>query len=121
MQTKGEYTPGPWQIVPYGDGDSLVICAPNADWRICFMATPGESPHAWQRIKANARLIAAAPELLEALECVTDSLEAEIQARYPVEAAGRSPYPTIKRRYDRDMAEVTAARAAIARAKGLPS
>jgi len=56
-------TPGPWQIVPYGDGDSLVICAPNADWRICFMATPGESPNAMARIEANARLIAASPDL----------------------------------------------------------
>jgi hypothetical protein len=63
-----EATPGPWNIVKYGDGDSLVICAGEGpDWRICFMATPGSSPKAWPRIKADARLIAAAPELRDAL------------------------------------------------------
>jgi hypothetical protein len=31
-------TEGPWQIVPYGDGDSLVICAMTA----LAMAIEGE-------------------------------------------------------------------------------
>ena len=65
-----KHTPGPWTIVPYGDGDSLVIHADQSEWRICFMATPGASPGAMGRIEANARLIAAAPEMLEALKSV---------------------------------------------------
>ena len=64
--SKQQFTPGPWEVVPYGDGDSLVVHA-GEDWRICFMATPGESPGAASRIEANARLIAASPCLYEAL------------------------------------------------------
>lgn len=70
-QTK--YTPGPWHVVPYGDGNSLVICTePDGDWRICFLATPGDSSGAWETIKADARLISAAPEMYEALrDCIS--------------------------------------------------
>lgn len=62
------WTPGPWQIVEYGDGDSLVITGDNSNWRICFMATPGDSPRAMETIEANARLIASLPTLVETLE-----------------------------------------------------
>ncbi|WP_377838661.1 hypothetical protein [Bosea sp. UC22_33] len=58
------HTKGPWTVREYGDGDSLVIHA-SEDWRICFMATPGSSPNAMQRIEANAHLIAAAPDMFE--------------------------------------------------------
>lgn len=65
------YTSGPWHVVPYGDGDSLVICSDEAgDWRIAFMATMIGPEEIDGPIRANARLIAAAPELLEALELV---------------------------------------------------
>jgi ABC-type nitrate/sulfonate/bicarbonate transport system substrate-binding protein len=60
------HTPGPWEIVRYGDGDSLVIHDSRGDWRVCFLATPGDDGD-FEGIKANARLIAAAPELLEAV------------------------------------------------------
>lgn len=63
------HTKGPWSVREYGDGDSLVVHA-GEDWRICFMATAGSSPNAKQRIKANASLIAAAPDMLEALNLV---------------------------------------------------
>jgi len=62
------FTKGPWHIVPYGDGNSLVICTePDGNWRICFLATPGDSFGAWDTIKSDASLIAAAPEMFEAL------------------------------------------------------
>lgn len=64
-------TPGPWHVVPYGDGDSLVICSDQGgEWRICFMATHGGTESVWQAIQANARVIAAAPDLLAALQAV---------------------------------------------------
>lgn len=69
------FTKGPWHIVPYGDGNSLVICTePDGNWRICFLATPGDSSGAWDTIKSDARLIAAAPEMFEALVAAAHAL-----------------------------------------------
>jgi hypothetical protein len=73
------YTDGPWEIVPYGDGDSLVIEAITINGRICFMATPGTSPRAMARILANARLISAAPELLAAARDGLAYMESELE------------------------------------------
>lgn len=59
----GGYTPGPWRV---GDAGVTVFGPPNgnpAPKRIADMAKTPE-------YKANARLIAAAPELLEALEAL---------------------------------------------------
>ncbi len=68
LRERAQFTKGPWHIVPYGDGNSLVICTePDGNWRICFLATPGDSSGAWATIKSDARLIAAAPEMFEAL------------------------------------------------------
>ena len=60
------FTPGPWTVEHYGDGDSLVLHS-DGNTRVCFMATPGSSPRVFPTIEANARLIAAAPDLYEAL------------------------------------------------------
>ena len=65
-----------------------------------------------------ASLKAENEALRELLERVTDSLEAELQARYPIEAEGHAPYLGMKRRYDRDMAEVHEARAALTKQGG---
>lgn len=62
------HTPGPWVIVPYGDGETLVIHYGQSQQRVCFLATPSSVTDDFPRIKANARLIAAAPALFEALE-----------------------------------------------------
>ena len=59
MTAKPSHTPGPWKIMPLG----TVIYAPSKvgpNVTICTGTTP-----------ANARLIAAAPELLEALKELT--------------------------------------------------
>jgi len=70
------HTPGPWSITSE-DGDGLYVTAPddgNADdpWNIAlaFAACgyPGD-PRSGST-QANARLIAAAPDLLEALQLV---------------------------------------------------
>jgi hypothetical protein len=55
--TMAAASPRPWRVVPYGDGDSLVIHDARGDFRVCFMATPGSSPDALERIEANAELI----------------------------------------------------------------
>lgn len=59
----GEHTPGPWVVDPI----SAWVALPDRDAPICAMLWPTElrSEH---ETMANARLIAAAPELLQALE-----------------------------------------------------
>jgi len=63
------HTPGPWEIDPDtrpGMEWNNHIVDSTGNLTICFMShSGGLSP---DRDKANARLIAAAPELLEALE-----------------------------------------------------
>lgn len=59
-----EHTPGPWQVIPsWGD---WTIEGPNKE-EIIFQDGPYQTP----TIKLeNARLIAAAPDLLEALDAM---------------------------------------------------
>ena len=64
------HTPGPWTIEEYGDDDapSLVIHK-DTESRVCFMATAGSHGDP-ARIEADARLIAAAPDMLSVLKAV---------------------------------------------------
>ena len=61
------HTPGQWLIVEYGDEGwpNLAIHSDDEN-RVCFMPTPGSRGDP-ARIEADAYLIAAAPDLLEAL------------------------------------------------------
>lgn len=62
-----KHTKGPWLQV--ADRDEIIIYAnsgPKGDDPICFTS----DSRSVEEIQANARLIAAAPELLEALEDV---------------------------------------------------
>ena len=64
-----EHTPGPWQVIPsWGD---WTIEGPNKE-EIIFQDGPYQTP----TIKLeNARLIAAAPDLLEALQAYLEAFE----------------------------------------------
>jgi hypothetical protein len=65
-----KHSPGPWTIEEYGDDDApTLVIHKDSDMRVCFMATPGEQAEPTE-IEANARLIAAAPDMLEALRWV---------------------------------------------------
>lgn len=70
-------TPGPWTIVRYGDGDSLVLHS-DSDNRVCFMATPGSHGDP-AKIAADARLIARAREDIPALIATVRALKAECE------------------------------------------
>lgn len=71
------HTPGPWTIEEYGDEDapSLVIHK-DSGTRVCFMATPGSHGDP-ARIEADAHLIAAAPDMYEAIEQALDDMGVE--------------------------------------------
>ncbi len=70
--SEAAHTPGPWRVVDYGDDDREVLAVHrDRENRICFMAAPGSEGDA-ERIAADARLIAAAPQLLAALKAYMD-------------------------------------------------
>ena len=74
------HTPGPWEVV---DGRRIGVILPNAiggGYDSHCIAVTQESAHI--NAEANARLIAAAPELLEALKAIKD----HPNTRYEVEA-----------------------------------
>lgn len=89
MASEAQFTPGPWSVVEYGDGDSLAVHDALGDWRVCFMATPSKDGD-FEGIEANARLIAAAPELYEEAEFLcarlidleSDILDDEVGRQY---------------------------------------
>lgn len=67
-----KHTSGPWTVEEYGDDEAPSLVIHNgSETRVCFMATPGSHGDP-ARIEANARLIAAAPELYEALRLMVE-------------------------------------------------
>ena len=92
-----EHTPGPWSESPDGSTIYRVDGVPVA--RIAAAGRPGDAR------SANARLIAAAPDMLEALEKALHLLELQSE-------------PTDAFRYVDGVDVPAAARAAIAQARG---
>lgn len=87
------HTPGPWRVIN---------AAPRADHTTSYLL----SGHEWDNAQANARLIAAAPDLLAALDSILsvsdhDGYGARTDAQIPMLRAA-----------------LAQARAAIAKAKG---
>lgn len=101
---RASFTAGPWS--QYRD-DQLVIV--NSDGSSLCEATSGDPYISYRTQLANARLIAAAPELLEALEMAVDQMVASAK-----DEARRRGYEYCEERCD----AIVAARAAIAAAKG---
>ena len=66
-----KHTPGPWEVwEPHGE--VYVIPCDMDDNVARLLGSPNWD---WKELKANANLIAAAPELLEAAKLVLDELE----------------------------------------------
>ena len=70
--TAAEHTPGPWRVVP----GSVVSDGRMLNGHPVFVASYGSADYDERsaEIKANARLIAAAPALLDELIALTDYL-----------------------------------------------
>ena len=67
-----EHTPGPWTVEEYGDDDApALVIHKDTESRVCFMATPGSHGDP-ATIEADARLIAAAPDLLKQLKLMVE-------------------------------------------------
>lgn len=94
-EEQGAFTPGPWEVRHFPDGHAFVYAAHIRSEFDAFVCNCSGEKQA-----ANARLIAAAPDMLAALEAVVDC--AQSISADQTEAYGR-------------------AYAAIAKAKGQPS
>lgn len=107
------HTPGPWLVGISGNNAIHCVDArrPEDDEliEICEVWGTYKDTEETDVSHANARLIAAAPELLEALEECASDLEAEIEARRGA---------VLERTMERDLATVARARAIIAKATG---
>lgn len=124
MKTKQTtHTPGPWIAKEWGENDGydcitpavrieadkpdgrtiVVVDAANYGWNRTGLgnAAPANHEESRARVLADARLIAAAPELLEALRVALEIIEGE----YPADDEIAAPV-------------VSKIRAAIAKAKG---
>lgn len=64
-----EYTPGPWILSTVeGEEDFLMVGGGDGSDVVADIRTDWDTEKAFRRFTANARLIAAAPDLLAALE-----------------------------------------------------
>jgi hypothetical protein len=116
--TGGKHTPGPWRIGQFGltnDGESFIL-SDHADMSICTVTcqTPFKRGKGWrtecETREANARLIAAAPEMLPIVAALA-ALPIGNNARDDVPVYGlNGVYIT--------HGDVRKARAAIAKAEG---
>lgn len=94
-----KHTPAPWM---YPSMSNEVMTAPSGDLKICRVYPISENDNG----EANARLIAAAPELLEALEDVA-ATRSMMMVQQPSEVQIKEILATFER-----------VNAAIAKAKG---
>lgn len=100
-----KHTPGPW-VLSYDQGSTRDIVSEKEQLTICMVRRSWVSPDAYQ---ANAQLIAAAPELLEAAKLVLAWYDAEDD---------HSQEPDFYKRIEMCRASESAIRSAIAKAEG---
>ena len=116
MNTK--HTPGPWEILPNGDIASkvheFVDFGGKTGTKKVFpiLATVKEFASQKDYARANARLIASAPELLEALNALVAWMDASELSKTKPGGVGAFRYE------GHEYSVVTQARAAIRKAKG---
>jgi hypothetical protein len=109
------HTPGPWRVEECGSHYQVECSAPEMSATVAVIMARNPSLTG----RADARLIAAAPELLEALVWATNMAEALINlATEAIEARKVSGDPDDEEMMDYHEAQLAKARAAIAKARG---
>ena len=89
-----EYTKGPWKLAPFGRGVDVISdddCGPRI-----IAECKARNGSELESCEANARLIAAAPELLEAIKEATRALR-DVACLGPDEAVNPEWYPIVHR------------------------
>ena len=114
------FTPGPWFVSSEKTRDEdIVIWSDGGEWEIAYVRSDcGNHPDDQAQVEseANARLIMAAPDLLESLEAVLADLQEAYDRNPEATAEWRSEIAPESFGYS-----VGYAKAAIAKARGLDS
>ena len=93
------HTPEPWEILRHDLGDEEIFFVPveilagNGKLVVAYEGGLAPAAHEWtaEEIEANASLIAAAPDMLRALEAVTgDSEESDYLTQAQIQVMCRS-------------------------------
>lgn len=101
-----QHTPGPWSVADRRDGDCSTVTSPTGP--VCKTYWTHRVPE----MRANAHLIAAAPEMHAALQqCLANALHRLRRAKTYVDAEGSPSKADVQ-------AEIDAIRAAITKAEG---
>lgn len=84
MFSETRHTPGPWSTAewPSREKDYIRVFAGTT-----YVGSVGNSDDPFERTEANARLIAAAPDLLAALKLILQSIPSEMFGDYESDAA----------------------------------
>ena len=69
------HTPGPWRV-----SSKSKYLVRTDDFRVCQVFKSNSNPSLNEAAMADAQLISAAPELLQALKCALADLEGSLQA-----------------------------------------
>ncbi|CUX07686.1 hypothetical protein CFBP6626_07585 [Agrobacterium tumefaciens] len=108
MSSIATHTPGPWLEAGRGAGSHIHADKGEVAWLRSYMGIDDE------QIEANARLIAAAPELLEALKWMVENDETN-EGEEPRPEFGGDSWNEVNAFF---LAGLNRARAAIAKAEG---
>ncbi len=86
--TRSTHTPGPWEVNENDpSGDALDVEAVNGGPRICTVDVAGaldcSPPYSEAEVRANARLIAAAPDLLALVRRMVDLMPCDTETHHP--------------------------------------
>jgi hypothetical protein len=107
---EGKHTPGPWTLALYDNG-CFTVTGTMGDMHGAILCSRSDVPDRFVgEGSANAHLIAAAPELLEALKSLTNEARGFLSMADP-EAHGQTNLRCLDRRIDE-------AEAAVAKAEG---
>ena len=84
-----QHTPGPWECLPDEGNGYLRIRGTKGGNLFKIANVPASTPYNRKETEANARLIAAAPDMLRALQRITHPAADDDDVSFALEVIGR--------------------------------
>lgn len=80
-----KHTPGPWVVGPVDDTVVTHLGKDGVRYEVAAIDGDYNEPDEWPVMEANARLISAAPDLLEALKSLCDADATYVSSRIQID------------------------------------